>query len=173
MAADEASSYRRRADEARAEEQSVLEELAQARAQLSDALERQAHRSAAAARPAGGAAAAASLEVDVAVRAEQLEAARSLLRRVTADVQSLATECAQFETPDGAVGVRGRLTDDQVQELLRRSYEAPLAAREQAARKIETELKTQIQLARGKPVPAARLDDMTKRLSLPVREAPK
>jgi hypothetical protein len=168
-AAAETSSYRLRADEARAEERAVLQDLAQARAQLTDALERQAHRSAAAARPASGTATAVSLEVDVAVRTEQLEAARTLLRKVTADVRSLEAECAQFETPHGAVGVRGRLSDAQLRELLRRSYEAPLAARKQAAKRIERELKSQAQLARGKPVPAARLDDMTKRLSLPVR----
>lgn len=123
-AAEEVRRHEKRTLEARAEERAVRETLAQTRAQITNAAERLAHRSAAGAAPAdladgiGG-----GLEVDVALRLEQLEAARALLRKVASDVRSLETEVLQFELPEGFIGVRGKLSEEQLKELLRRSYE--------------------------------------------------
>jgi len=105
----EARRHAQRAQELRAQTAAVREELAQTRAQLTNASERLAYRSSTAGGGGGSREAAAEaalgLDVDLALKEQQSEAARSLLRKVTSDVRSLEVECAQVRTPE----VSGRL----------------------------------------------------------------
>eukprot|EP00967_Tisochrysis_lutea_P108633 scaffold168381_cov27-Tisochrysis_lutea.AAC.1 len=110
--------------------------------------------------------------LEIESRTQQLQAAKNLLRKVSADVRSLQAEVAQFEAPDGVVGPRTPLKQPQLDELLRRSYENPIKARQDYARNVEMQLKVEAEKARGKVVPPSQLKDIAKRLSTPVSPCP-
>jgi len=74
----------------------------------------------------------------------------------------------QFEAPKGVIGSKAPLSEEQLAELVRRSYTNPMAAREQSLKRVELARKSEAEKNKGKAVPTAQLNDMAKRLALPV-----